>query len=280
MKIFVTGATGKVGSRLVPYLLENGNEVYALVRDANRAQALKDNGAHLVVGDLQTADLTTSLVGMDAVIHAAAQFRGDTTEAQAKATNVDASVKLANEALNAGVKRFVYVSTNLVYGSIDPKSIITEETPTQPTDNLYPKSKIAAERALQELASHADLDLKIVRLGFVYGDGDQHLAEFMPFMSRWTPDAYVSLIHHQDVDQALMLAATSQNSTSQIYNATDDTPIKVVDLVKATHTTPSTEEVVAMGKWENATDNARIEKELGFKPVFPSYQDAAVKDVL
>ena len=280
MKIFVTGATGKVGSRLVPYLIEQGHDVYALVRDEQRALFLKEAGAHLVIGDLQTANLTTSLVDMDAVIHAAAQFRGNPTLEQARVVNVDSTIKLANEALAAGVTRFVYVSTGLVYGNLTPDQAIRESDHIQPTENLYPKTKVEAEKALQQLANDRGLDLKIVRLAFVYGDGDQHLTEFMPIMGQWTPDSYVSLVHHQDVDQALMLAAVSQTAISQIYNAADDTPITVADLLAATDTQSNNEATLSMGKWQNTLDNTLIKQELGYQPKFPAYQDAVQHDAL
>ena len=67
MKILVTGATGKVGSRLVPRLLAKGYNVTILVRDAAKAIP----GARVVVGDLyEPASLSTAVAGMDAVINA------------------------------------------------------------------------------------------------------------------------------------------------------------------------------------------------------------------
>ena len=89
MKVFITGATGKVGSRFALDLLEKGIEVYVLVRDLNRAQFLKDKGAKLVEGDLTNKELLIEAIrGKDVVVHLAAQFRG-VSEEQAWTTNVD-----------------------------------------------------------------------------------------------------------------------------------------------------------------------------------------------
>lgn len=76
MKILVTGATGKVGSRLVPRLLAKGYNVSILVRDAIKASGLADLGAKVIKGDLYNpATLPNAVTGMDAVIHLAALFR-------------------------------------------------------------------------------------------------------------------------------------------------------------------------------------------------------------
>jgi uncharacterized protein YbjT (DUF2867 family) len=73
MKIFVTGATGKVGSRFVPYLIKQGHTVRILVRNAERALLLKELGAEVVLGDLlDNENLANIISGVDAVVHLAA----------------------------------------------------------------------------------------------------------------------------------------------------------------------------------------------------------------
>ena len=116
MKILVTGATGKVGSRLVKRLAQRGDHVRALVRDRTRADQL-DSRIELVVGDLlDPSSLTAAVHGVDAVVHCAAFFRGATPE-QAHAVNDLGTQHLANAARAASVKRFVFTSTGTVYGS-------------------------------------------------------------------------------------------------------------------------------------------------------------------
>lgn len=76
MKILVTGATGKVGSRFVPRLLAKGYDVSILVRDAAQASELAKLGAKIITGDLyDPATLPPAVTGMDAVMHLAALFR-------------------------------------------------------------------------------------------------------------------------------------------------------------------------------------------------------------
>jgi nucleoside-diphosphate-sugar epimerase len=160
MKLFITGATGKVGSRLVPYLLNQGHDVRILVRDADRASILKEQGAEVVVGDLvDNENLTETIRGSDAVIHTAAQFRGGITEEVARAVNLDATVALAKATLEAGVTRFVFTSTGNVYLGLNVDRPCREDDILVPATEIYPKTKIAAEEALLKLHREQGLDL-------------------------------------------------------------------------------------------------------------------------
>ncbi len=117
MKILVTGATGKVGSRFVKHILAKGYDVRILVRDAGKASALAELGASVVVGDLYSADtLPPAVKDINAVIHLAALFRTFTDNEGIVKTNHAGTVALANASIEAGVKRFIFVSTSNVYG--------------------------------------------------------------------------------------------------------------------------------------------------------------------
>src|SRR6185295_15689030 len=101
MKILISGATGKVGSRLVRRLAERGHEVRALVRDASRAARLLENRSELAEGDLLLPpSLAAAVRGVDAVVHCAAFFRGATPE-QAHAVNDLGTQHLAKAARDA-----------------------------------------------------------------------------------------------------------------------------------------------------------------------------------
>jgi uncharacterized protein YbjT (DUF2867 family) len=98
MRTLVTGATGRVGSRLLPLLPHVGAEVRVLTRSAERAAPLWDDGFDVVLGDLADAGAVKRAVAdMDAVVHLAP-------------ADPDTTVRLARAALNAGVTRFVYVT--------------------------------------------------------------------------------------------------------------------------------------------------------------------------
>lgn len=150
MNLFVTGATGKVGSRFVPRMLQRGHHVKLLVRDAAKADWLERQGAEVVEGDLLQPDhYVDALRGTDAVIHLAAQFRG-VDENTTRISNFDGSIALAHAALTADVPRFVFSSTNNVYGSVDRSRPNREDDELRPI-HPYPQSKVEAEEVLLRL---------------------------------------------------------------------------------------------------------------------------------
>jgi nucleoside-diphosphate-sugar epimerase len=175
MTTLVTGATGRIGSRLVPRLIDHGDDVRVLVRDHVPAEPLRERGAEVIRGDLRDHDARKRAVdGVDGIVHLGAAFRG-VPDDEAVAVNHTATVDLAHAALEAGVARFVFVSTNLVYGPGRGRRARESDDPAP--QGAYPTSKAAAEQALRDLHRDHGLGLRIVRLAFVYGEGDPHLAE-------------------------------------------------------------------------------------------------------
>jgi nucleoside-diphosphate-sugar epimerase len=197
MRVLVTGATGRVGSRLVPHLLRRGDAVRILARQPERADALRQQGAEVVAGDvLRPETLPQAVKDTEAVVHLAAFFRGATPE-QATAVNQEGALALAQVALQAAVPRFAFISTNLVYGPGRGRPAREGDMP-QPA-HPYPRSKAAAEHALLDLYRSRQLGLRILRLAFVYGEGDPHLREVMQGLQHWNPHKRFHMVHHADV---------------------------------------------------------------------------------
>ncbi|MEW9702506.1 NAD-dependent epimerase/dehydratase family protein [Paenibacillus sp. SI8] len=276
MNIFVSGATGKVGSRFVPYLLQRGHNVKVLVRDAAKAQMYQQQGVEVCEGDLlQEERLVNELRGIDVVVHLAAQFRG-VDEAAAKRANIDGSMALARAALKADVPRFVFASTNLVYGSGNAPRPSREDDELRPIF-LYPQTKVAAEEALLQLHNEQGLGLRIVRFAFVYGDRDPHITEFLPMMRTWNPAKRLHMVHHADVSQSLLLAASTPGIDGRIYNVADDAPISVAELFQHhgfTGQESAEIEQQAFNPWDMIVDTTRIRAELNYRPIFPSFYTA------
>jgi nucleoside-diphosphate-sugar epimerase len=270
VRTLVTGATGRIGSRFVPRLLERGDEVRALVRDPARARSQQESGAEVVVGDLCDSDTVRRAVeGRDAVVHLAAAFRGVSDEETA-AVNERASLELARAAFAAGVARFVFASTNLVYGS-------GRNRPAREDDRLepvgaYPASKAAAEEGLRVLRDRDGLGLRIVRFAFVYGERDPHLAESLMWARDWPTHKRMHLVHHADVAQALIRALRADGIDGWIFNAADDAPVTALELLELNREQPAedAEERVLDDPWEGIVDTTTIRERLGFRPIYPT----------
>src|SRR5689334_9162957 len=176
MKILVTGATGKVGSRFVPRLLAKGYQVRVLVRDAAKASALAALGAEVVTGDLNdAATLPPAVNNIDTVVHIAAFFRSFTDNEGIIKTNHAGTVALAHASVAAGVKRFVFTSTSNVYGPNTYRPSKEDDLLNSNDPRAYSSSKIAAENELMRFHENQGLDVRVLRLGFVYGDKDPHI---------------------------------------------------------------------------------------------------------
>ncbi|WP_208589481.1 NAD-dependent epimerase/dehydratase family protein [Gracilibacillus suaedae] len=274
MNVFVTGATGKVGSRFVPRLLQRGYKVKLLVRDSTKADWLHQLGAEIVVGDLlQTDNYVESLQGIDAVVHLAAQFRG-VDEDVARISNIDGSIALAQAVLKADVPTFIFASTNNVYGSGDHYRPNREDDELRPAFP-YAQTKAEAETALLQLHHEQGLGLRIVRFPFIYGDQDPHITEIIPILHSWNPAKRIHMVHHADICQALILAASTPGIDGRIYNVADDAPISVAELLQLQNSDISSEaQKQEYNPWDMIVDTTRIRNELHYRPIFPSFYTA------
>jgi len=274
MNAFITGATGKVGSRFAQRMLQRGHRVTLLVRNAEKADGLRRQGAEIVQGDLLQPDgYIGALRETDAVIHLAAQFRG-VDEETTRTANLDGTIALAHAALKADVPRFVFTSTNNVYGSADRSGPCREDDELNPVQ-AYPQSKVEAEAVLLRLHREQGLGVRIVRLPFVYGDGDPHIVEILPHLRNWHPAKRMHMAHHADVGQALLLAASAPGIDGRIYNVGDDAPISAAELrqLHGSESLPESQQQV-FDPWDMIVDTTRIREELNYRPIYPSFYTA------
>ncbi|TDK23764.1 NAD-dependent epimerase/dehydratase family protein [Luteimonas aestuarii] len=270
MDILITGATGKVGSRLATRLMQRGHAVRALVREPARAESLSHAGVVLAHGDLLQPDtLAAAVRGADAVVHCAAFFRGATPE-QAHAVNDEGTRRLAEAARDAGVVRFVFTSTSLCYGPTPGRPAV-EDDPSAPVD-AYPLSKLAAERML---LGTEGLDVRILRLPFVYGDGDPHIAEVVPMLRGFPPGLRMSIGHHADIAQAVWRVTEANAPAHRLYNVADDEAPDLTALFASVGAPPpegsDDSRAAAFGV---VVDTQRIRDDLGFRPKYPRLADA------
>lgn len=284
--ILVTGATGQVGRRLVPRLLawrEPGDEVRVLVRTEEAAERFAALGARTVVGDLtDPAARKRALDGVQAVVNAAATFRGpDATEEAMAAVNRDAAVALAREAAQAGVRRYVHISTNLVYGrGMGRPSREDDELHAGPGG--YPGTKREAEEQLARLREETGFGVVTLRLPFVYGDGDPHIENLRERFARMPAHQVLTMGHHADVAQAVQRALHMEGIDGRVYNIAGDcgsTTYELFEFIGAA-LDPASSAGPVEDPWFGVVDTTRAWRELGFVPRYPTprsaWRDAAL----
>jgi dihydroflavonol-4-reductase len=217
VKAFVTGGSGFIGEHLVRKLRERGDEVTALVRNPNRGATLRRLGCELVEGDLSSPDaIRAGLEGCDSAFHAAAVYKVGVPKTEREPmfdANVHGTERVLDAAIDAGVKRIVYVSTVNVFGNT--KGEVVDESYKRPEDGFlscYDETKYRAhEVALDRIAKGAPI--VIVQPGGVYGPGDHSEIGNIIDQTRtgklklkMFPETGFNLVHVDDVAQGILLA--------------------------------------------------------------------------
>src|SRR5271170_6964364 len=150
MRVFLTGATGFVGTHVARELAGQGAQLRLLVRPTSNLRNLEGLSAETVVGDLlQPESLRTAIRGCDAVMHVAADYRLWVRDPKAMyTTNVDGTRELLRIAREQGVGRFVYTSSVATMGFRSDGTIVDEATPVSLSDMIghYKRSKFLAEQ--------------------------------------------------------------------------------------------------------------------------------------
>ena len=150
MKVFVTGATGFVGSHVAQQLSRHGADLRILIRSSSNLANLEGLPAETVVGDLLQVDALRSAVsGCDAVMHVAADYRLWVTDPEKmNATNVTGTRELLRLAREQGVARVVYTSSVATMGFFSDGRLCDEATPVSLANMIghYKRSKYLAEQ--------------------------------------------------------------------------------------------------------------------------------------
>jgi nucleoside-diphosphate-sugar epimerase len=270
MTTLITGVSGTVGSRFARRMLDRHEPFRVLVRTEEQAARWWDAGVDVLVGDLRDAGVAERAVERaSAVVHIAAAFRG-VPDAEAWAVNRDATIALAEAAAKEGVGRFVFASTTLTYGPGRGRPHL-EDDELRPS-GAYPESKREAELALRAMP---DLGLRIVRLAFVYGEGDPHLKNSLRWASTWPAHQRLHLVHHADASQGLALALRTEGVDGGVYNIADDAPVTAWELHAVNgERYPVANDQELADPWAGIASTARARRELGYRPIYPTLYTA------
>ena len=269
--VLLTGASGLVGSRLLPRLAADGLDCRALVR----GDVALPPGTTGVRGDLGDPDsLSSAVEGVDAIVHLAALFRTTDEDAVWRA-NLDGTRHLVEAVLaHAPRARFIMASTGNVYNA-------DADRPGRETDDCsptaaYPASKVAAEQVLRD----SGLTWAVLRLPFVYGDGDGHLASMPALAARFGlhPAHTYSVVHQRDVATVIRLALSGVMD-GRIVNVTDDAPVTVFEMAQYTGQPIAGSAEPLVNPWSGLMDGTLV-RELGFTPTVPTIHGAARAGIL
>jgi nucleoside-diphosphate-sugar epimerase len=171
MRVLVTGHEGYIGSVMAPYLASRGHDVVGLdtglYRDCTLVPPVE--GIETIRKDVRDVEVR-DLYGFDAVVHLAALSNdpiGNLNEAWTADINDRASVQLAERAREAGVPRFLFSSSCIMYGLSSEGGVVNEESSLDPQTE-YARSKVRSERAISALTNDA-FSPTFLRNGTVYG---------------------------------------------------------------------------------------------------------------
>lgn len=199
MKVLVTGANGFIGSSLVPKLEAVAHVARSAVRQDSGAAQGKAVGDLVCIGNIDSSTRwDKALVGVDVVIHLAARVHvmHETTDNPLDAfrkVNVQGTLNLARQAAEAGVKRFIYVSSIKVNGDRTLEFPYTDDDIPAPVDP-YAISKHEAEKTLLEFGRVSGMDVVIVRPPLVYGSAvGGNFKRLMQLIERGIPLPFASI---------------------------------------------------------------------------------------
>ncbi len=179
MKVFVTGATGFVGSHVARLLKQQGADLRLLVRPSSRLENLEGLSAELATGDLRDSEsLRKGMEGCEFAFHVAADYRLWTRDpGEIYASNVDGTVALLKAAQQVGVRRVVYTSSVATMGfghsQSGRRAAVDEGTPVSLPDMIgdYKRSKFMAEQKVIE-AARSGVDVVMVNPTTPVGEQD------------------------------------------------------------------------------------------------------------
>lgn len=298
--VFITGASGFVGQALCQNLIERGMKVRGLVRKNSRNLLLVCGVETVETVSLVTeTDWKGKLRGIDHLVHLAgrAHFLNDhqneAFEAYRK-INVEGMENLARGAAQAGVKRFIFLSSVKVYGE-GRETPYREEDPPVPED-FYGKSKIEAEDALVRISKETGLEVVILRPPLVYGPGVRaNFLILMKVVEKGIPlplksiKNLRSLIFLGNLTDAIALCLNHPSAPGEIFLMSDGHDVSTPDLIrliahsmgKPARLLPSPPGLLKfsarlVGKSDSAeklicsltADISKIQKQLGWKPPF------------
>lgn len=229
-KVLLTGATGFIGSALLPYLQGAGLRTYG---------RKPVEGIDWVEGNFSPEEIySDALDGIDVVIHLAGISSAEGVEvSDLLSINVDATLNLAVAAKESGVKRFVFVSSAKVFGDVSGPNGFSELAPKAPSD-AYGLSKCQAEDKLVSDTRLLGMDIIIIRPPIVYGPGvGGNFNTLLKLVGLRLPlpfgraNGHRSVVYLGNLVDFLRFVAEAENINSGIYHVSDKDSASLAELI-------------------------------------------------
>ena len=296
MKVFIAGATGVLGRRLVACLAARGGEVAGLARTPAAGSLIRSLGGKPVPVDLyDPAGLARAIEGAEVVIHAATAIPAGVRARFRKAWNENDRIRregtraLVQAAAAAGVRLYLQQSVAWVVKS--PGGSRPYDEDVLPDPPALVQSAVDGEHIAQEIGHRRGLRVGVLRAGAFYGP-DASRAMAAVIRKGWMPipgegDALIAPIHEQDMVNAVV--AVAEAGAEGIWHVVDDERVTLSRLLRHFAHVLGAPEPRPIPAWRArlllgshvleslttsaATSNAKIRRELGWAPVFPTYRE-------
>jgi len=237
MKTLVTGAPGWLGTRLVEILREKKRDIRCLVLAGSDYSLLERLGAEVIEGDIADASSVRGACdGIETVFHCAGVVHPKSVDQFYKVNSLGTE-NILNEAARAGVKNFIYVSSNSPAGYNTRAELLMKETdPPRPYKN-YGRSKVKAEETLRDLCQQGKPKCTIIRPCWYYGIRQpERQTSFFRMIKKGNPIIFGngenkrSLSYIDNVIDGLLLAEGSDAAAGQTYWIADKRPYKTIKI--------------------------------------------------
>lgn len=239
MNIFLTGATGFVGSFLAEALLKKGHNVRVLVRTTSNLRWIADLDVDCFYGNLDDAEtLKHGLKGMDYVYHVAGLTKA-LNPYDFFRVNYEGTRNFIDAIIEAGIplERFVLISSQAAIGPSPTIEPIDETATAHPLTD-YGMSKLKAEQYV--LSQKKKLPVTVVRPPAVYGPRDTDVLNFFKTVKLGIiprlggKERYLSLIYVKDLVEGIIRAAERKKSLSKVYFLANPQPYSLETLARST----------------------------------------------